>query len=278
MPRPAAPLITTRSTLRPWRLLLKSSLLLAILAPYLVLILISLGSGWAFPTLLPDRLDFAAWRHFFSDRDGMQTAIVTSTLMSLVVGTLSVVGGLMVGRAVRRSRSALLQFLIYLPFVVSPIVVGTGLYDLLVRLGAVGNLTGVILLQTVFALSFSSVYFSELWSPRAERLEQLVINFGGTRWQVWRHAIIPELSGLIVICFLQTTLYSWLDYGIVSIVGGGRVPSVTTKLFGYIREASINQAAQSSLVLLAPAIAGFLVAFLIYALRTGSNAPVEGTP
>lgn len=242
-------------------------LLVMILSPFALLVLISLGSGWAFPRLLPDRMDLAAWRHFLSDRDQMFVAMATSAAMSLTVGTLSVAGGLLIGRAVRRTRSKFAHFLIYLPFVISPVVVGICLYDLLIRIQVLGNVAGVILMQTVFALSFSSVFFYELWSPRAERLERLVSNLGGSRWDVWRHAIIPQISGLIFVCFLQTALYSWLDYGIVSIIGGGYVPSVTTRLFGYIREASVNQAAQASLILLAPALLGFLITTSVYFLR-----------
>ncbi|WP_010586766.1 ABC transporter permease [Schlesneria paludicola] len=242
-------------------------LLVMILLPFALMVLISLGSGWAFPRLLPDRMDLAAWRHFLSDRDQMLIAIATSAVMSLTVGVFSVSGGLLIGRAVRRTGSRFAHFLIYLPFVISPVVVGICLYDLLIRMRVIGNVVGVILMQTVFALSFSSVFFYELWSPRAERLEQLVSNFGGSRWDVWRHAVFPQISGLILVCFLQTALYSWLDYGIVSIVGGGYVPSVTTRLFGYIREASVNQAAQASLILLAPALLGFLITTSVYFLR-----------
>jgi ABC-type spermidine/putrescine transport system permease subunit II len=70
--------------------------------PFGLLILLSLGSGWSFPRLIPDRLDYAAWKHVFSDRDQMLVAIRTSVFMSLSVATLSVTGGLIIGRAIRR--------------------------------------------------------------------------------------------------------------------------------------------------------------------------------
>lgn len=266
---------TPRRHLSVWKLLLALASVGIVLGPYGMLVLISLGSGWAFPNLLPDRLDFAAWRHLASDRGDMAAAIGTSTFLSVNVAAASTFGGMLVGRAIRRSRSNVLRFLIYLPFVVSPVIVAICLYDLLIRLGLAGTMTGVMLLQIVFSLSFSAVFFSELWTPRAERLEALVRNLGGGHWAVWRHAVIPNASGLIVICFVQTALYSWLDYSLVSVVGGGHVQSVTTKLFAYIREASINQAAQASLVLLGPALAGFFLAVCVYTLtlrHAGSSA------
>ena len=63
---------------------------LIVVFPFGLLILISLGSGWSFPRLIPDRLDYAAWKHVFSDRDQMLVAIRTSVFMSLTVAALSV--------------------------------------------------------------------------------------------------------------------------------------------------------------------------------------------
>lgn len=152
-------------------------------------------------------------------------------------------------------------------------VVGICLYDLLIRLQLAGTIAGVILIQMVFALAFASVFFSELWDARTDRLESLVANLGGNTWDIWWHAIFPQARGLFLICFVQTALFCWLDYALVAVVGGGQVTSVTMKLFAYIREASISQAAQSSLVLLVPALTGFLLASTIF--RTASNPVAE---
>lgn len=270
MPEPADAVPSPRPTRPIWKRPMAWALVVTLLWPYGLLLLISFGSGWAFPTLLPNRLDFAAWRHFASDRDEIATAVRTSAGMSLLVATVSTFGGMLIGRAIRRSRSAVWRFLVYLPFAVSPVVVAVCLYDMLVRLGLAGSITGVVLLQTMFALAFAAVFFSELWSPRAERLELLVRGLGGNNWAVWRHAILPRASGLILVCLMQTALYSWLDYGLVSVVGGGQVPSVTMKLFGYIHEGSVNQAAQAGLVLLCPTLIAFSLAGCVYALHARS--------
>ncbi|QDV20585.1 Binding-protein-dependent transport system inner membrane component [Gimesia panareensis] len=242
-------------------------MLLLIGMPYALLILMSLGSGWTFPHLVPDQLDLLPWRRFLSTREGMLTAVLTSVSMSLIVGTASTLGGLIIGRTVHFSKHGIWRFLVYLPFVISPIVIAICLYDLLIRLNLAGTFTGVILVQTLFALAFAAIFFSEMWDPRIDRLELLVNNFGGNRWQVWQHAILPQISGLILICFIQTALFAWLDYGLVSVVGGGHVASVTTRLFSYIREANVNQAAQSSLVLLGPALAGVCCVILLFSLQ-----------
>ena len=53
-----------------------------VLLPYLALFVISLGSGWTFPSLVPDRMNFAPWQHFASDRDDMLAAAVNSIAMN----------------------------------------------------------------------------------------------------------------------------------------------------------------------------------------------------
>ena len=226
-----------------------------VLGPYAILVLLSLGSGWTFPRMAPDRLDFLPWRNLLADQHGLGQAIGTSLSLSLAVATLSTAGGLLAGRALRRTARGPWRFAAYLPFAISPVIAGVGLYDLLVRLQLAGTPSGVILVQAVFGIAFASVYFSELWTTRTDRLEALVRNLGGSVWQVWRHAILPPSAGLIAVCFLQAALFSWLDYGLVLVVGGGQVETLTMRVFAYIREASVNQAAAASLVLVAPALA-----------------------
>ena len=253
------------------------AILLVLLGPYLLLLVMSLGSGWSFPQLVPNRVDLLPWKRFLNDRDGLLSAVGTSAMMSVTVGLLGTAGGLLIGRSIRKLPGNTPRFLIYLPFVISPVVVGICLYDLLIRLHLAGTVIGTVMLQTVFALSLASVFFSELWSSRAERLELLVSNLGGGRWAVFRHAIWPQSAGLIAISFVQTALLSWLDYGLVSVVGGGHVRTVTVRLFSSLHEANVNQAAQSSLVLLAPCVAGFTGALLLLSVRIRRTSAQESS-
>lgn len=226
---------------------------IGLLGPFVVLAIMSSGSGWTFPRLLPDRMDGRPWRSLVAQTDGLFRALLTSLAVSVTVACLSTALGLLVGRAVRRSRADAWRCLMYLPFVASPVVVGVALYDLLVRLHGAGTAGGVVFVQSVFATSFAAIYFCESWTSRGERFEHLVRTLGGGEWAVWRHAIWPSARGLVVACLLQTAIYSWVDYGIVSVIGGGQVETLTMRLFAYLREANMNQAALAALMLVAPA-------------------------
>lgn len=250
----------------PRRLLIAAAIALS-LSPYALLALMSAGSGWTFPRLTPDRLNFAPWRSLLAEPDGLLGAMLTSASMSIVVGVTGTAGGLLIAHAVHRTRSGFWRVLMYAPFAISPVVLGVCWYDLFVRWGISGTVAGVVLAQLVIALGFASVFFSEVWSVRTERLAQTVRQFGGNGWDVWRHAVYPQMRGLLLACCLQTALFSWLDFGLVSTVGGGQVSTVTTKVFAYLREASVNQAALAGIVLLMPPTCGYLAAASVIIFR-----------
>ena len=242
---------------------------------YASLLLLSLGSGWSFPRILPDRIDFEPWRHFWADHDGLSQAAVQSLVRSVIVCLLSTTAGLIAARSIRQMRSGWGLLIAYLPFVLSPVIVGVCLFDFVIRIGLASTFTGVVIVQSLFATAFATVFFSEMWNPQIDKFEQLVKTLGGGSIAIWKHAILPRVQGLVVVCLIETALFSWLDYGIISMIGGGREKSLTMMLFAYIREASVNQAAQSSLMLLAPALAGLVVMSGLYVWSTRRSLPAE---
>lgn len=224
----------------------------------LFLLGLSLGSGWTFPRLLPDRLDAGPWRHGLVDGSGLIWSVVTSIILSLTTAVVSTGTGFMLARSLRHISSVVVLFLVFVPFVISPVIAGSCLYDLAIRIHVAGTFPGVLLVHSLFATSFATNYFRGAFGVRTEKLENLVRTLGGSRLDVWRHAVWPQSRGLVGFCLIQTALYSWLDYGLVSVIGGGKVVPVTVRLFAYIREASTNQAALASMLLMLPAIAGLI--------------------
>lgn len=244
-------------------------MLILMLTPQLLLLLLSVGSGWSYPRLLPDRLDGGPWRQLLS-YSGLLQAALYGGVLSLVSGLTSTLFGLLISRSVRSSRGMLRRLsraLLLLPFVVSPVVAGVCLFDLAARTGLAGSVAGVLCGHVLFGTATAAIVLSEGWSDLAERQELLVRSFGGGTVAVWRHAVLPRTRGLLLICLLQTSLISWLDYGIVLQIGGGRVQTLTLRLFSLIRESSVNQAAFAGLLLLLPAIPAVLLIFAILPTR-----------
>lgn len=236
---------------------------------FALLIVLSLGTGWTYPRLLPDRIEATPWINFFSSRSSLLRSTLVSLGISVVVASVSTMLGLLTGIGLRRGRSRVWLFVAYLPFVLSPVTVGLCLLDMSIRLGLASTYSGVILAQTMFAYGFATIFFCETWDIQIDKRVQLVVGLGGSRVDVWRHAILPRAWPLIVVAWTQTALFSWLDYGLVSVVGGGVIPSLTLNMFAYLREASVNQAAQSALILFLPSLLSFAIASLLLRTKWG---------
>lgn len=255
---------------RCWRRGGAAVMLTLLLTPHLLLLLLSAGSGWSFPRLLPDRLDGGPWRHLLG-YSGLLPAAITGAGLSLLSGVMSTLSGLLISRSIRVSCGAMRRLsraLLLLPFVISPVVAGVCLFDLAARTGFAGRALGVLLGHMLFGTATAAVILTDGWSDLTDRQEQLVRSFGGGAVAVWRHAILPRMRGLLLICLLQTSLLSWLDYGIVLQIGGGRVQTLTLRLFSLIRESSVNQAALAGLLLLLPVLPAALL--ILAALSTRS--------
>lgn len=255
--------LTLPRTIFSWREIILFSLFLT---PYFFLLTLSFGNGWTYPRLLPDRLDFTPWHHFFNDTHRTLYAFTNSLFLSIVVATLSTIFGLVVGYHLRRN-SWLYTLVIFLPFVVSPMIVGICLLDIAIRINLASTYLGIILGQFFFAFAFATIFFSELWDREIDRRMTLVKALGGSSLAVARHAVFPSIWPLIIVCWTQTAMFSWLDYGIISIIGGGVIRSLTLNLFAFIREGSVNQAAQAGIVLMTPPLIAMLCAIWLLNCR-----------
>lgn len=233
-----------------------------LMAPYGLLLLLSLGTGWSFPNLVPNRLDAGPWRRWALERDGLVASLMISLTLGLAVGIASTALGFFIARSFRGRPTGIWRFLAYLPFVVSPVVLGATLHRPLAWAGLAGTIAGVAAAQLTVATAMTAVYFSESWDRRAERLELLAASLGGGTLSVWRYVVWPGSRGLLLVACAQAALFSWMDYGFAAIVGGGQVPTLTVRLFATLREANVNHAALAALTLVVPAASGaFAAAF-----------------
>lgn len=248
--RPSRP--TTRAT-RSARFL-GAACCIAVAIFYAFPVWLSLGSGWTYPHLGPDRLDGQPWRTMFRQSSVLVDAIAMSAAVAFAVATASTIAGLMTAKRVAVPARGWGRWLALTPFVLSPVIVAICWQDLFIRVGLASSVLGVMLAQSIFAYGFATVFFSELWDRELHRYEALIATLGGGWRARLRHAWWPRMGRLFMIAWFQTGLFSWLDYGLVSVIGGGRVVSVTMVLFASLREANLNQAMQAGLLLMLPAV------------------------
>ena len=111
---------------------------------------------------------------------------------------------------------------------------------------------GVVLAQTLFALGFSTVFLTAFWTERVAGYEALAQTLGATRGRVVWRVLVPLARGLLVLCFFQTFLVSWFQYGLTLLIGQGKVQTLPLKVFAYLNEANPYVAALAACLLVAP--------------------------
>jgi len=223
------------------------------LIPLAVLMLASISGAWSFPFLAPATYTARAWTSIWSGHDRILNVMLVSAVLSSAVACISTVIGFLAARHVAyHRRRTLLATIAYIPFVVSPVVVGVCILYLWLRIGIAGSVVGVILAQTIFSASFAVIFFLGFWNEEKRALEDLVSTLGGSSLQSLTMAILPISGGAIGVCFFQTFLISWFQYGLTVLIGGGVIQTLPMKVFEFVGEANTTLAAGASLMLILP--------------------------
>lgn len=233
------------------------ALLLAVILIFPVgyLLLLSFSADWVYPYVLPQQLTISHWSKLLTGSSGLISSLVLSLAISLSVATLATAGGFITSRHISyHPWRRLWMMLSYFPFLLSPVIYAALIYFYFVRYDASGHLFGVILAQLLITYPYAIILFSGFWNKRLEHMQQLVINLGGNTRHIYRHVLIPMARGLLLVCFFQTFLISWFEYGLTTIIGVGKVQTLTLKVFQYINEANFYQAALSSFLLILPTL------------------------
>ena len=225
-------------------------------APIAYLLLLSVAEQWTFPHLFPPRLSLGLWGTIWEREQGLVQSLLVSIIISVVVAVGSTAVGFLAARYVsyHRWRRGLL-FLSYIPFAMSPVVLGACVHVIFLRLGLVGSGIGVIIAQMIFALGFAVIFFVSFWNAERKALEEAARMLGATTLQTYRRVLLPVSRQALLLCFLQTFLFSWFQYGLTLLIGGGKVQTLPMVVYLYTGEANIYYAAGASILLMVPPLA-----------------------
>ncbi|MGL6068735.1 MAG: ABC transporter permease, partial [Sediminibacterium sp.] len=147
-----------------------------------------------------------------------------------------------------------LLFLAYLPFVLSPVILAVCLKFYFIKLSLAGTVAGVIIAQLIIAIPYSIIFFTGFWNQRVKSFEHIVNTLGGTNIVALTSVIIPLSKPLLLVCFFQCFLISWFEYGLTSVIGYGKIQTLTIKVYQFLTEANIYYAALSCCLLIIPPV------------------------
>jgi putative spermidine/putrescine transport system permease protein len=224
--------------------------------PLVYLALLAIAGDWQSPHLLPRALRFDRWRNVLGGSTGLLDSLLLSLLIAVVVAASSTALGFITSRHLAHARGlSWWLVLTYMPFAISPVVLATCLLFSFIKLQLSGTLLGVVLAQTMLAYGFASVLLLGLWNPHKRGLEDVARTLGASPRQVWLQVLLPASLPLLRVCFFQTFLISWAQYGMTLMIGAGRVRTLPLRVFEYALEADPAYAAVAALLLIVPPLA-----------------------
>ncbi len=234
-----------------------SKLLIAVACtvPVLILFFLSFSRQWIFPNLLPEEFSARNWVDAFSSGSGISESLLLTLLISLSVAILATTAGFFSSKliAYHKYRNNLL-ILAYLPFILSPVIFAVCLKFYFIKMDLAGNIAGVILGNLIIAFPYSVIFFIGFWNRQLQQYESLVKTLGGTSADAFKKIIIPVAKPMLLICFFQSFLIAWFEYGLTSVIGYGKVQTLTIKVYQFVTEANIFYAALSCCLLIIPPV------------------------
>ncbi|MBI1228067.1 MAG: ABC transporter permease subunit [Bacteroidetes bacterium] len=235
--------------------LAKYLLAAAVLFPFAFLLALSLGQNWRFPAVLPTTWTLENWHFLLASQSDLAQSLLRSLSISVGIATVATGLSFFTARhiAYHRWRERLLM-VAYFPYVFAPVILAATLQFYFLRLGLAGKVGGVMLAQLFIAYPFGVILFTGFWNDRMRAMEQLSATLGGNGWQTFRRVLLPAAKGALLVCFFQTFLISWFEYGLTTLIGVGKVQTLTVKVFQYIGEANIFYAALAGVLLVLPLV------------------------
>lgn len=235
------------------RRILQTILILAILLPYLFFGMLSVGQGWFYPGVLPQQFTAHNWQQLVTKQGELPNGLLLSLLLGLGVALLSTLSGFVISKEVAKAQHKNRWLLLaYWPFVLAPVVLAILIQRFFLLTGMSGEVTGVLLGQLILAFPYAVIFFQSFWNNQVLQLEQQSLTLGASPlYTVWR-ILLPLAKPLLLMCFFQTFLLSWFEYGLTQFIGLGKVKTLTILVFKYVNEANIFYAALASLLIMLP--------------------------
>lgn len=247
-------------------------IIIAVLLPFIPLLIWSFAHRWLFPAVLPTEWSLRAWGYVFSASSQVWTAFWHSFVVATAVTLLSIPIGIMAGRAIGLYRfrgRTLVQFLILAPTIVPVLAVAMGIHVVFIRYGLADTVLGVIFVHLVPVTPYMVLIMSSVFANYDTDYEDQARSLGAKPSQVFRHVTLPTIWPGLMVGSLFAFIISWSQYLLTLLIGGGQVITLPVLLFSFANSGDNAITAALSLVFIAPAI---LILLLTSRYLSGKDA------
>ena len=236
------------------RTILRCFIAIICIFPVLLLLLMSVSKNWVFPSVLPQKYTAENWLELLRG-NSVAISLLVSVAIALLVAFLSTVAGFITSHLIAyHTKRKYLLLLAYLPFVLSPVILAVCLKYYFNILNIAGTIFGVVLAQMIIAFPYCIIFFIGFWNQRIRQYQELVNTLGGNNYYAFNKIILPIAKPMLLVCFFQSFLISWFEYGLTSVIGYGKVQTLTIKVYQFLTEANMFYAALSCCLLIIPPV------------------------
>lgn len=191
--------------------------------------LFSVSGIWRFPDTLPSAYTFSAWQSQAPELAELALNAVIIGVVSSLVALVLVLGCLENEYRRQKPLSKRARLILYLPLLVPQISFLPGLTVLFLSLGVDGNLTSVVFVHLVFVLPYIYLVLADPWNAFDVRYLDVARALGKGRMDAFLTIRLPILLRPILTAFALGFAISVAQYLPTLLVGGGRVPTITTE-------------------------------------------------
>ena len=225
------------------------------MVPPVLLLSLSFFQSWSFPNVLPNSYGMESWQALFRGSNNIGKSLLTSFLVAILVAVLACAMGFFTSMVVSyHKRRKLLLFLTYLPFALAPVIFAVCIKFYFLKLNLTGSFAGVVLAQLIIAYPYATIAFTGFWNKQIQAYQLQAITLGATPGYTITHLLLPMAKPMLMVVLFQCFLISWFEYGLTLIIGVGKVDTLPLKVFQYLSEANMFQAALAASLLILPPI------------------------
>lgn len=224
----------------------------AVLGPFVPLVIASFAFRWTWPDLLPSvwwwqaRLTSSTprgWDYVFSPVSRVLEATLNTVGIALIVTVVCVAVSLPAARVIARERfrgKNLVEFFLLTPLIVPEIAVGLGILITFIQLGLAGSYLGIIIVHLIPTIPYMVRVLTSVFQGLSRDYEEQARVLGAGPLATLWHVTIPMILPGIIAGGLFAFLISSNIFLLTFFIGRGRIETLPTLLFSKVSSGRLD--------------------------------------
>ncbi len=235
-----------RASLSPFARLYLTLTLLAILGPFVPLVIASFAFRWSWPSVLPTTWWWEArgsarfplgWDYVFSPVSRVLESTGNTVLIALIVTVLCTLISLPAARVLARESfrgKSFIEFFMLTPLIVPEIALGLGILITFIQLGLAGSLVGIILVHLIPTIPYMVRVLTSVFQGLSRDYEEQARVLGAGPLRTMFHVTLPMILPGVIAGGLFAFLISSNIFLLTFFIGQGRIETLPTLLFSRV--------------------------------------------